>query len=84
MARAHGQPTEIVGRTRCAAGDGTELASPVATMIRIAIGFFIVAVIAAIFGYGGIASDAAAIAKILFIAFAVIAVLALVVGLVRR
>lgn len=53
-------------------------------MLRAAIGFFIVALIAAFFGYGGIATGAAEIARILFIGFMVIAVIALIVGLVRR
>jgi uncharacterized membrane protein YtjA (UPF0391 family) len=53
-------------------------------MLRAAIAFFIIAIIAAIFGYGGVAEGAADIGKILFVGFLVIAVLALVVGLVRR
>jgi uncharacterized membrane protein YtjA (UPF0391 family) len=53
-------------------------------MLRAAIAFFIIALIAALFGYGGIAEGAADIGKVLFVGFLVIAVLALVVGLVRR
>lgn len=53
-------------------------------MLRAAIAFFIIAIIAAIFGYGGVAEGAADIGKVLFVGFLVIAVLALVVGLVRR
>jgi uncharacterized membrane protein YtjA (UPF0391 family) len=53
-------------------------------MLRAAIAFFVIALIAAFFGYGGVASGAADIARILFVGFLVIAVLALVVGLVRR
>ena len=53
-------------------------------MLRAAIAFFIIAIIAAVFGYGGVAEGAADIGKVLFIGFLVIAVLALVVGLVRR
>jgi uncharacterized membrane protein YtjA (UPF0391 family) len=54
------------------------------TMLRAAIAFFVIALIAAFFGYGGVASGAADIARILFVGFMIIAVLALVVGLVRR
>lgn len=53
-------------------------------MLRAAIAFFIIALIAAIFGYGGVAEGAADIGKVLFVGFLVIAVLALIVGLVRR
>jgi len=52
-------------------------------MLRWALGFFIVALIAAFFGYGGIAASAAGIAKILFFGFLVLAAIALVTGLVR-
>lgn len=53
-------------------------------MLRAAIAFFVIALIAALFGYGGIAEGAADIGKILFVGFLVVAVLALVVGLIRR
>jgi len=43
-------------------------------MIRYAAIFFIVALIAAFFGYGGIAAGAAGIAKLFFIGFLVLAV----------
>lgn len=53
-------------------------------MLRAALAFFIVALIAAIFGFGGIAASAAGIGKILFFGFVVLAAISLVVGLVRR
>jgi uncharacterized membrane protein YtjA (UPF0391 family) len=53
-------------------------------MLRAALAFFVVAIIAAIFGFGGIASGAADIAVILFWAFVILAAVSLVVGLVRR
>jgi len=52
-------------------------------MLRWALGFFVVALIAAIMGYGGIAAGAADIAKILFLGFLVLAAVALVAGLIR-
>ncbi|MFN3168108.1 MAG: DUF1328 family protein [Phycisphaeraceae bacterium] len=52
-------------------------------MLRLALLFFIVAIIAAIFGFGGIAAGAAAIAEILFWVFVVLFALTLVAGLVR-
>jgi uncharacterized membrane protein YtjA (UPF0391 family) len=50
-------------------------------MLRWALGFFIVALIAAFLGFGGIASGAAGIAKILFFGFVILAIVGLVMGL---
>jgi uncharacterized membrane protein YtjA (UPF0391 family) len=49
-------------------------------MLHYAIVFFIIALIAALFGFGGIAAGAAGIAKILFVVFLICAVVALLVG----
>ena len=43
-------------------------------MLHYAIIFFIIAIIAAVFGFGGIASSAAGIAQILFVNFLVLAI----------
>ena len=53
-------------------------------MLRYALIFFIVALIAALFGFTGIAAGAAEIAKILFFLCLVVAGVALIMGLVRR
>tara|TARA_Y100000815_G_scaffold269435_2_gene292169 strand:- start:556 stop:792 length:237 start_codon:yes stop_codon:yes gene_type:complete len=53
-------------------------------MLGWALAFFIIAIIAAIFGFGGIAAGAAAIAKILFFVFVVLFLLSLIAGLFRR
>lgn len=53
-------------------------------MLRWALGFFIIAIVAAIFGFGGIAVAAAGIAKILFFIFLVLFLVALLSGLMRR
>lgn len=52
-------------------------------MLSWALVFFIVAIIAAVFGFGNIAAGAASIAQILFFVFLVLFVLSLIVGLVR-
>lgn len=52
-------------------------------MLRLALGFFIVAIIAAVLGFGGIAAGAAAIAKIVFYVFLGLLVLSLLGYLVR-
>jgi len=49
-------------------------------MLRWAVIFLVVALIAAAMGFGGIAGDAAGIAKILFVVFLVIAAISLVLG----
>jgi uncharacterized membrane protein YtjA (UPF0391 family) len=53
-------------------------------MLRYAVIFFVVALIAAFLGFGGIAAGAAGIAKILFFGFLILAGIALVAGLLRR
>jgi uncharacterized membrane protein YtjA (UPF0391 family) len=53
------------------------------TMLYWAVVFFIISIIAAIFGFGNIAVGAAAIAKFLFFLFVVLFVIALITGLVR-
>ena len=53
-------------------------------MLRWAIGFFIIALIAAILGFGGIAMAAAGMAKILFYIFVVLFLAALLGGFLRR
>lgn len=49
-------------------------------MLRWAILFFIVAIIAAVFGFGGIAGDAAWIGKVLLIIFLILAVASMLLG----
>jgi uncharacterized membrane protein YtjA (UPF0391 family) len=53
-------------------------------MLQWAVVFFIVAIVAAVFGFGGIAAGAVDIAKILFFVFLVLFAVSLIVGLVRR
>ena len=54
------------------------------TMLYYAVVFLIVALIAALFGFGGIAVGAVEIAKMLFFIFLLLFVVSLVVGLMRR
>lgn len=49
-------------------------------MLRLAILFFVLAVVAAVFGFGGIAEGAADIAQILLVLFLVLAVVSLFAG----
>ncbi len=47
-------------------------------MLRWTVAFFLIALVAAFFGFSGIAADAAGIGKILFVGFLILAVLSLV------
>jgi uncharacterized membrane protein YtjA (UPF0391 family) len=53
-------------------------------MLGWALAFFLVAVIAAVFGFTGLAVGLAAIAKILFFLFLILFVVSLLTGLFRR
>ena len=53
-------------------------------MLHYAVVFFVIALIAALFGFGGLAAGAAGIAKILFLVFVVMAVATFLVSLVRK
>ncbi len=52
-------------------------------MLRWALIFFIIAIVAAVFGFGNISAGATQIAKILFFVFLVLLVLSLIVGLAK-
>jgi uncharacterized membrane protein YtjA (UPF0391 family) len=53
-------------------------------MLYWAVVFLIVAIIAAIFGFGGIALEAAGFAKLLFVIFLVAFIIMLITGITRR
>ncbi|MEN9435992.1 MAG: hypothetical protein RIR09_647, partial [Pseudomonadota bacterium] len=53
-------------------------------MLHYAVVFLVIALVAAVFGFGGIAAGAVGIAKILFFVFVVMAVVTFVVGLLKR
>lgn len=50
------------------------------SMLHWAAVFFVIALVAALFGFGGIAVGAATIAKVLFVLFIILALVALVIG----
>jgi len=70
-------------RTRHALQGAPHLSDRGFFMLHYAVVFFVIAVIAALFGFGGIAASAVGIAKILFVVFAVLTVASLLFGLVR-
>jgi len=61
----------------------TDLGQEIA-MLHYAVVFFVVALIAAVLGFGGIAASAAGIAKVLFFVFLVMAAVSFVFGLIKR
>lgn len=52
-------------------------------MLHSAVVFFVIAIVAMLLGFGGIAAGAVAIAKVLFVLFAGLAVASFVSGLLR-
>lgn len=52
-------------------------------MLHYAVVFFVIALIAAVFGFGGIAAGAVSIGKILFFVFVVLAIASFLFGLIR-
>jgi len=54
------------------------------TMLKWAAIFFVIAIVAAVLGFGGIAAGAAEIAKILFFVFLVIFLVTLIFGMMRK
>ena len=67
---------QTLGRNNSQLGGGN--------MLRWALAFFVIAIIAAVFGFAGIAVAAAGISKLLFYLFLILFLVALVGGLVRR
>jgi uncharacterized membrane protein YtjA (UPF0391 family) len=55
-----------------------------AEMLHYAVVFFIIALIAAVFGFGGIAAGAVGIAKVLFFVFLILAAVSFIVNATRR
>ena len=53
-------------------------------MLRYAITFFVIALVAALFGFAGIAASAAGIAQLLFYGFLILAIVSLVASLIRK
>ena len=53
-------------------------------MLYWAVAFLVLAIIAAVFGFGGIAAGATAIAQVLFFVFLVVFLVSLITGLTRR
>jgi uncharacterized membrane protein YtjA (UPF0391 family) len=80
----HGGIVDLPKKGFAVAGGRCErLTTETTTMLGWALTFLIIALIAAAFGFGGIAGAAIGIAKILFFVFIVLFVLALIFGMFR-
>lgn len=53
-------------------------------MLHYAVVFLVIALIAALFGFGGIAAGAVGIAKVLFFVFIVLAIASFLFGVIKR
>ena len=53
-------------------------------MLHYAIIFFVIALIAAVFGFGGIAVSAVGLGKVLFVIFSILAVASFLFGILKR
>jgi uncharacterized membrane protein YtjA (UPF0391 family) len=69
-------------RCRCA-GDGNPKKQRGVTMLHWALTFLVIAIIAAIFGFGGIAATASSIAQILFVVFLALFLVSAIVAMTR-
>lgn len=53
-------------------------------MLHYAVVFLVIALVAAVFGFGGIAAGAVGIAKVLFFVFVTMAVVSFIIGLLKK
>ena len=53
-------------------------------MLHYAVVFLVIALVAALFGFGGIAAGAVGIAKVLFFVFVIMAVASFIIGLLKK
>jgi uncharacterized membrane protein YtjA (UPF0391 family) len=84
MGERGGSESSGPGHALCSSKGSFSPISRSVVMLSWALAFFIVAIIAAVFGFTGIAAGAAEIAKILFVVFVVLFLVSLVAGLLRR
>jgi uncharacterized membrane protein YtjA (UPF0391 family) len=85
----HGWPARALGNTEAARVARSTIrisrqGKETSAMLHFAIVFFVIAVIAALFGFGGIAAGAVEIAKVLFFIFLLLFVVSLLAGILRR
>ncbi len=87
-------PASVAGRTAYSTSQALELLAPPnrrshrpqmeMEMLHYAVVFLVIALIAAVFGFGGIAAGAVGIAKILFFVFVIMAIVTFVLGLLNK
>jgi uncharacterized membrane protein YtjA (UPF0391 family) len=73
------------GHTECIAAHRLRrTAHQESPMLHYAVVFFVIALIAALFGFTGIAAGAASIAQVLFVVFIVLAIASFVMSMLRK
>jgi uncharacterized membrane protein YtjA (UPF0391 family) len=84
--RSGGRLAEKTGRVSYSGSIATAVVAPnqEPVMLHYAVVFFIIALIAAVLGFGGLAAGAASIGKVLFVIFIVMALVTIVADLVRK
>lgn len=88
--RQDARTLEITVETKRTTSGGAPIHRPLAEankeqhMLHYAVVFLVIALIAAVFGFGGIAAGAVGIAKILFFVFVIMAVVTFVISLIKR
>lgn len=78
------QPCLVQGRQRNRAFTRPEYLNGRFSVLHYALVFFLIAIVAALLGFGGVSVASAGIAKILFVLFLVIFLVTLVMGVARR
>jgi uncharacterized membrane protein YtjA (UPF0391 family) len=81
-AAGSGNPAHRLQQERHVQGNGQQFEEII--MLHYALVFFVIALVAALFGFGGLAAGAAGIAKVLFFIFLVLFVVSLLGGMRGR
>jgi len=72
------------GRSEIAVHQKSDFGTWSSIMLRWTLIFLVVAIIAAVFGFGGVAAASAGIARVLFFIFLILFIASLLGGLIRR
>ena len=77
-------PINAVTRAAHTIANHPNLPTTESVMLHYAVVFLVIALIAAVFGFGGIAASAVGIAQVLFVVFLVMAVVSFLMGVLRK
>jgi uncharacterized membrane protein YtjA (UPF0391 family) len=80
----HPSPTTLASCERGKSLPRQSIKSPEDIMLKWAAIFFVIAIVAAVLGFGGIAAGASEIARMLFFVFVIIFLVTLIMGMMRK